>query len=65
MFVEGREGDDDGKIHVQIANRGFDYSLASKRRIKHFYNSLRAFEIVVTSSSPHRIKNFNLYGVDE
>lgn len=65
LYVEGRDGDTDGKIHIQIANRGFDYSLQTKRRIKHFYNSLRAFQIVVTSTSPHRIKNFTLYGVDE
>lgn len=65
IFVEGREGYTDGKIHVQIANRGFDYSLATKRRIKHFYNSLRAFSIELTSTSAHRINNFTLYGVDE
>ena len=65
IFVEGREGDEDGKIHVQVADRGFDYSLTTKRRIKHFYNSLRAMQVIVTSTSPHRINNFCLYGIDE
>lgn len=65
IFVEGAENDTNGKIHIQVANRGFDYSLSSKRRIKHFYNSLRAFNVVITSTSPHKINNFCLYGIDE
>lgn len=65
IFVEGREGDESGKIHVQVADRGFDYSLTTKRRVKHFYNSLRAMQVIVTSTSPHRINNFCLYGIDE
>ena len=65
IFVEGKTNDADGKIHVQVADRSFDYSLQTKRRIKHFYASLRALTIELVSTSPHVIKNFTLYGIDE
>lgn len=65
IFVENRLGLDGGDIGVQVADRSCLYSLSSKRRIKHFYTSLRALSIEVWSMSPHVIKNFTLYGVDE
>ena len=65
IFVESRLGYDTGDILVQVADRSFLYSLGSKRRIKHFYASLRALAIELSSTSPHIIKNFNLYGIDE
>lgn len=65
IFVEGRTGDDNAKIHIQVADRGFDYDLNTKRRIKNLHAVLRGFNVIVTSKSPHIIKNLCLYGMEE